>query len=118
MGGTSREWLEVMESCGRCGALCIPASHICPTRYIVWSPDHGDTEEDGHAFYAHSESAAAEAWAEWSDSNSADYGVIRGNATLVHVKREGSDRTAAFTVTGEVVPQYRAHVAAFKSIGT
>ncbi len=77
--------------------------------YMVWSEDQGGTEDDARPFVAYSESDAAEEWAQWDDSHSADYLIVRGNDATVKVRGEYGIHT--FVVSGESVARYRARTA-------
>ena len=75
-------------------------------KFMVWSPDHGSTEDDAREIEAHVAWDAAQQWADNDDSESADYSIVRGNNAKVCV-RDG-DRVRTFDVSGETVAQYTA----------
>jgi hypothetical protein len=93
--------------------------HHCDPSWLVWSPEDGETEDDGRVFYGMSPDRAVEKWAEWSDRNSADYSIVGGQEATVHVRlAEGQGERAeflrlqteeiVFNVYGESVPEYTA----------
>lgn len=75
-------------------------------KFKAWSPDSGSTEEDAREVRAFSAEQAAEIWAEFEDSYSADYNIVRGTPANVCV-RDG-EKVRKFIVVGETVAQYRA----------
>lgn len=82
--------------------------------YVVWRPDQGQEEEDGHKIRCRDdEYTAAELWADWSDWNSADYSIVKGNDATVLVRRidKPGCKIFKFNVTGESVRQYYAAIA-------
>ena len=73
----------------------------------VWRPDESATEDDAREVEAFDAAQAAEDYAEWDDSQNADYAIVNGSGALISVR--GPDGSlATFKVTGEAVPQYTA----------
>jgi hypothetical protein len=75
--------------------------------WLAWSPDYSQTEDDALKIYAPSAREACEQWAEKSDSDSADYDIVRGSQVRVHVRRFDGD-VHEFVVEGEQRPVYSA----------
>ena len=80
------------------------------TKYTVWNPDHGSEIEDGREVHAHSPEAAAEAFAQRDDAESADYLIVGGNPATLKVS-DGSNEWVVL-VTGEAIAEYRGRVVA------
>jgi len=71
----------------------------------VWRSDEGSTEDDAREVRASDAEQAAEDFAEWDDSQSAEYSIARGNEALISVR--GPDGSlSTFKVEGEYVPHY------------
>lgn len=77
-------------------------------KYEVWCPDLGSGPEDARTFDAHSNYAAAEAWANWEDGHSADYWIVGGQTARVCVRDCGGTTVHEFVVSGEMAREYRA----------
>ncbi len=76
-------------------------------KYIVWCPDLGQTREDGKVFEAADAEAAAVAWAEWNDRESAEYDIVSGTPATVKVGLAlGFESPATFTVYWAADPEY------------
>ncbi len=108
-----------MTTCKTCREYTVSDRHMCDPAWSLWRPeDAGETEEDAHTIYAMSPESAVEKWAEWSDRNSADYSIVGGSDTTVHVRYAGTAERAGYlmlpteelvlTVYGESVPSYTA----------
>jgi hypothetical protein len=93
------------------------------TRFLVWCPYYGQSEDDARTVDAADARAAVEQWARWHDGWSADYSIVGGHAVTVYVLRghgthdslaEREARAASsgelrrFNVVGEPVPSYTA----------
>lgn len=95
-GGTARgravvgiEEADVSHSyCCRCYTRCDGRSP-CPPTWLVWNPETGD-EDNAWTVRAHSPELAVETWASLSDSESADYLIVRGEGdqTAAHVRAD------------------------------
>lgn len=99
--------------CKQCGKYMWVGSspHVCPPRWLVWCPDHGETESDARTIYAADAEGAAEEWAEIDDRDSAEYCIVGGDEVTVHVRLDddfADDEVTAWVVTGESVPSYSA----------
>lgn len=77
-------------------------------RYVVWCPDHCESEDDARAIEAHDAEDAAEKWAEKDDCESAEYAIVGGDAVEVRVRDVESAAMSAFEVSGESIPSYHA----------
>lgn len=77
-------------------------------RYLVWSAELGQDEEDGCRITAWDEETAAREWAESHDRRSAEYSIASGTSMVVSVKDVDSGVTGDYSVSGEAVPSYRA----------
>lgn len=78
--------------------------------YFVWDLDNGQDREDAKSVRASSHEEAARTWAHWSDSYSAEYHIVSGNAATVMVAL-GDGEPLKFIVHGESTPTYRARAA-------
>ena len=76
------------------------------TLYYVWSPDQGGKQEYSKRIDAIDEEHAAELWAEWEDSHSAEYTIVSGEEVTVCVVEDGQDEVRTYVVIGESVPRY------------
>lgn len=77
--------------------------------YLVWSPDYDQTIADARRIKAYDMRAAAEEWAEWYDSHSAEYSIVGGQGADITVAEDFDNyREETFRVEGEAVPMYRA----------
>lgn len=79
------------------------------TWWHVWCPERGQEKGDNRMVVSHSAEAAARAWAERDDAESADYSIVGGNEATVMVAedRDGAPEQC-FVVSGESCPVYRA----------
>jgi hypothetical protein len=78
--------------------------------YVVWCPDLGSGPEDGRTIIAHNDEEAACIWARREDAESADYWIVQGCGTTVHVRsNDGTEKV--LRVTGEPSIEYRARTA-------
>lgn len=78
--------------------------------YAVWEPDAGETDEDATRLPADDARAAAEAWADLSDYNSAEYHIVGGRQATVMVRDLSTGTTCKWMVHGEAVRHYTATV--------
>ncbi len=78
-------------------------------KFLVWSPESGETIEDAEEFAAVDAQDAAEEWAEYDDVQSAEYSIVKGHEATVHVSAGPGMEVEVFTVTGEALPTYYAH---------
>jgi len=94
--------------CPTCEAFYVDLTfHKCPPQWRVWNVD--ESEEDGHTFYARDAEYAVEKWAEYDDTNSAEYHIAQGGKAAVFVKQIDTDEPPKkFSVTGEYEPVYYA----------
>lgn len=75
--------------------------------YLVWRED--DDRDDAKRVKANYASQAAENWAQWSDSWSADYTIVRGEEARVFVALDQDGSTPElFEVSGEQCAVYSA----------
>lgn len=77
-------------------------------KYYVWCPDLGSGPEDAKIFEAHAEYAAAEAWADREDAQSADYWIVGGTDAKVCVRQHGKEEVCEFVVSGRQERAYSA----------
>jgi len=80
--------------------------------WLVWDPDAGETIDDARTVRGFDASDAAENWAERSDSDSAEYAIVRGSPATVLV-RSAADEAAPiekYEVHGESAPSYNAYL--------
>ena len=78
--------------------------------YAVWCADYGQTEDDAETIQTeHGPFAAAEEWAEISDSQSADYLIVGGECPTVSV-RCPDGKVVECIVYGESVASYTARL--------
>ena len=77
-------------------------------KYDVWCPDIGSGPEDATVFEAHAEYAAAEAWADREDAQSADYWIVGGTDANVCVRQHGKEEICEFVVSGRQERAYSA----------
>lgn len=77
-------------------------------KYDVWCPDLGSGPEDAKIFEAHAEYAAAEAWADREDAQSADYWIVGGTDARVCVRQHGKEDVFEFVVSGRQERAYSA----------
>jgi hypothetical protein len=80
------------------------------TVFLLWRPENGETIADAREVEAHDAEDAAEDWAEYDDSYSVEYMIVRGNDATVCVReRDNQDAPVqTFVVSGKTVPQYTA----------
>ena len=79
------------------------------TRYVVWRPDYGQTQEDGRTIEADHPAAACIAWAERDDQESAEYSIASGKDAELMVAELGSSLAPfRYSVGGEAIPSYYA----------
>lgn len=78
--------------------------------WLVWRPEDGEVEADAREIEAHDAEQAAEDFAEWDDTNSAEYAIVKGQDATVLVREKCSvfGPTRRFQVRGEAVPSYSA----------
>ena len=97
-----------MTRCSTCaGYIYDGDKHACPPAFLVWRPEHDETEDDASRVYAFDAAAAAEKWAEESDAWDASYDIVGGSDATVCIRcPDGKVRT--YTVSGETVAQYHA----------
>lgn len=81
--------------------------HTCPPTWLVWSPEDSD-EDDARTIYEADPESAAQAWAEWSDNESAEYTIARGTPCVVHVRDARTNEITRWSVCGEYDPTYHA----------
>lgn len=80
--------------------------------YLVWREEDQEREDAKRvkALYA---SMAAENWAEWHDSWTADYNIVRGDEVRVFVALDvDGSKPELYEVTGESRPVYNATITA------
>lgn len=94
--------------CSRCAHGSCRNAPTCPPEHLVWCPLQGETEEDAITIRARDAEQAAEAWAERSDRESADYTIVRGSEARICVRTVLSGELRRFIVRGESVPKYDA----------
>ena len=73
------------------------------TLYCVWRAS--DDASSARLIAAASPEHAVRMWAEWADSHSADYSIVRGEEEHVYVQ-VSDEEPQRFVVTGESVPVY------------
>lgn len=82
------------------------------TKYMAWSPNHGQDEEDGQKLAAAQYEGPCEIaskWAEWCDITDADYDIAgKGKTVRVLVRNLTTNEVTHWDVIGEVVPCYSA----------
>lgn len=79
------------------------------SEYRVWCPEYGQKAEDGPMFEARDAGAAAEGWADWSDSYRGDYTISEEDrCPTVHVQKEGTETVSRFIVNGYLQRCYSA----------
>ena len=103
--------------CNTCGEYMWFA-HVCPPKWLLWSPENGETEEDAREVYGIDPEAAAEAWAERDDRDSGEGSIARGNDAKVRMRYADDPARAErlklptgeleALVTGEYLPSYNA----------
>lgn len=77
------------------------------TEWLVWRAD--ETEDEARTVRASDAERAAEDWADYDDSDSADYTIIDGDSVTVCVCEAILTSAARrFVVRGETVAQYTA----------
>jgi hypothetical protein len=81
--------------------------HKCPTKWLVWNPDQGETSEDAHEVFALGADLAVEMWAEQDDNNSAEYSIAGGTPADVCVQGP-SGHIRQYRVSGEYRRVYSA----------
>lgn len=96
--------------CGTCGEFAY-ANHACPPAWLIWRPEHSETEDDARTVYGMSARYAVEKWAGDRDRNG-DYDIVRGNEAIVMVRPSDlSAEAVRYSVMGESVPEYTAREA-------
>lgn len=72
-------------------------------KFMCWLEEHD--EIDAKEFQAADEEEAAESFAKWRDSWTAEYSIVSGSPAVVCVKNEHGE-ICRFEVTGESYPVY------------
>ncbi len=80
------------------------------SRFLVWWPDHGWTEDSGKCFEAIDVEDAAEKFAEWHDGYFAEYCIVKGETAHLSVRREDDSLVVNVKVEGETVRSYSGYV--------
>jgi len=100
-------------NCKTCGEFMVrPEIHRCPPEWECWCEDYGQKREDARKVRAHNADSAAEAWAAYEDTNSAEYNIAGGSAVTVYVVQSDAEtgtKPRRFNVEGEAVPSYTAY---------
>lgn len=97
-----------MKHCNVCAEHFWTAPHRCKPVFHVWCPEHGESAEDARQLRAGDHGAAAEAWAERDDLDSAEYRIVGGLPLTLRVRKDGDAVVRTFRVCGESVPSYSA----------
>ena len=96
------------ERCATCGEFGWVNTHMCPPAWIVWSPEHGQAEDDARTVRAWDAERATEKWAEEFDADG-DYTIVAGHEATVYVRSgSGEGPIESYVVKGESVPEYYA----------
>ncbi|UKM31213.1 hypothetical protein CrLKS3_g31 [Cylindrospermopsis phage Cr-LKS3] len=72
-------------------------------KFMCWLEEHD--EIDAKEFQAVDEEEAAESFAKWRDSWTAEYSIVSGSPAVVCVKNEDGE-ISRFEVAGELEPVY------------
>lgn len=104
--------MSSFEKCGTCGTYAFMDRHICPPAWevrIAEDDDHYPGEDDPKRVYALDAADAAESWAEWWDGGDSDYHLASGGEVALIINPSAHpEQTRRLTVSGAMVPEYRA----------